>query len=220
MVWQNSGICKWVFRLVISSVTTVVVLTIIAAVLMNSVAAEGKSIAAGVGILVLTALVGIAVIVGVARAVAQRLATSLQSLVMITRQLAGGNPEVEPEMEAGNDELGTLQRSLGELARFLKRVVITAEAIAEGKVEVEVHVKDDQDRLNGALARMVEALRRKVEQIEEITRGDLRTEVQINSPHDRLGIAIRDMVNDLRRMAEIARRIAEGDLTVEVAPRS
>lgn len=91
------------------------------------------------------------------------------------------------------------------LTRPMKRLVVAADHIAAGDLQVDVPDEgrgDELGALAGAFARMAASLRRKTAVAERISAGDLTVEDVSASEEDTLGEAFATMVAVLRRQSE------------------
>ncbi|HWK30234.1 MAG TPA: methyl-accepting chemotaxis protein [Solirubrobacter sp.] len=104
------------------------------------------------------------------------------------------------------------------ITRPIVAVAEAAERVAEGDVDVEVHVKghDELARLGTSFQRTVDYLRDMAGHADRIAQGDLTQEVEPRSDSDVLGVAVRDM---RRRLAQLVGKVSESSRVLTSASR-
>src|SRR5262249_50071757 len=111
--------------------------------------------------------------------------------------------------------------SVRSLTLPMKEAVRTAEAIAQGDMEVAITVRrsDEIGKLLASMQAMVAYLHEMAVVADQIARGDLSKQAAPRSQADRFGHAFANMSTYLRDAAKVAERVADGDLAVQVEPR-
>ncbi len=127
----------------------------------------------------------------------------LKSAVEAADRLAMGDVSSEIGSDS-QDEIGQLQRSMGQMILSLRRMGEAANRIARGDLDLEVVPHSERDIFGTAMKNMVESLKRMAATADRIAAGDLTSEVMPASEKDRLGISFAAMARNLRELnAEI-----------------
>jgi len=130
----------------------------------------------------------------------------LKSAVDAADRLAAGDVSAEINSDS-RDELGQLQRSMGQMIQSLRRMGETASRIARGDLDVEVLPNSERDVFGIAMKNMVDALKQVAATADRIAAGDLTGEVQPASGKDRLGNSIATMAKNLRELNSEIREV-------------
>jgi methyl-accepting chemotaxis protein len=106
-----------------------------------------------VTVLVLSALLGIALALAIARMISRALRTG----IVVAERLAQGDLSMKIE-NPSQDEAGQLLRTMDTTVKSLQEVTRMAQQIAAGNLQVEVQPRSEKDTLMKALAEMVKKL--------------------------------------------------------------
>ena len=91
--------------------------------------------------------------------ISTRTARPIKAMIADIEQLARGNAHHRVLPSIRQDEIGDVQRALGELSAALTQNVSAAQSIADGNLEFEVTLCSEDDELGRALQRMIGKLR-------------------------------------------------------------
>ncbi|BDE06010.1 hypothetical protein WPS_12860 [Vulcanimicrobium alpinum] len=129
-------------------------------------AAEHEAIARAFTSILIIALIAIAVVLGLLWLVVRPLASISRRLARDAEALAEGRvDDVRPR--GGDDELGRIAESFGELIVYQRAIADVAAAIADGDLSRSVNAAGSGDRLGNAVARMTETLREIVIELQQ-----------------------------------------------------
>ena len=104
-------------------------------------------------------LVALALGVAIAYRTAHSITKPLTELIKIAEQI-GESGDLDHEIDIRrNDEIGQLGRTFGRMVTYLKEMAGVSEAIAGGKLDVEVQARSKNDTLGNAFTKMTDGLR-------------------------------------------------------------
>jgi methyl-accepting chemotaxis protein len=107
----------------------------------------------------ISTLVALALGVMIAYSTAKSIIGPLNSLTGVAKQI-GNSGDLDHEIDIKrNDEIGQLAGTFSSMVIYLKEMALVSEAIAGGKLTVDVQPRSKNDTLGNAFAKMVEGLR-------------------------------------------------------------
>ena len=130
----------------------------------------------------------------------------LQSAVDAADRLATGDVSTEIDSDS-QDEIGQLQRSMGQMIQSLRRMGEAANRIARGDLDLEVVPNSERDVFGSAMKNMVESLKQMADTADRIAAGDLTGKVQPASERDRLGNSFATMARNLQELNSEIREV-------------
>ena len=114
---------------------------------------------ATITVALLSTLLALALGVVIAYRTAKSITEPLTNLMQVAAQI-GDAGDLDHEIDVkGNDEIGGLARTFSKMVTYLKEMAAVSEAIAEGKLTVQVEPRSKNDTLGNAFARMTQGLR-------------------------------------------------------------
>jgi methyl-accepting chemotaxis protein len=114
---------------------------------------------ATITVALLSTLLALALGVAIAYTTAKSITEPLGNLMRVAEQI-GNAGDLEHEIDVkGDDEIGGLARTFSKMVTYLKEMAAVSEAIAEGKLTVQVEPRSKNDTLGNAFARMTQGLR-------------------------------------------------------------
>ena len=120
-----------------------------------------------IGIALFSTLIALSLGVVIAYRTAKSITGPLNSLIVVAQQIAN-NGDLEHHIDVqGNDEIGQLSRTFGNMVTYLREMASVSEAIAGGNLAVEVKPRSTNDTLGNAFARMIEGLRSLVRNVRD-----------------------------------------------------
>ena len=144
--------------------------------------------------------------------ITRNISRPLGQLTSVAEKISSG--EVDFDVPVGNrlDEVGKLARSFDQMAEYLRQMAAGAQAIAAGKLDVDVTPRSERDSFGLSFVSMLESLRATASAADRIAEGDLTIEVKPRSDKDVLGIALSQMVvslsGQLKELGEAASVLA------------
>ena len=144
--------------------------------------------------------------------ITRNISRPLGQLTSVAEKISSG--EVDFDVPVGNrlDEVGKLARSFHQMAEYLRQMAAGAQAIAAGKLDVDVTPRSERDSFGLSFVSMLESLRATASAADRIAEGDLTIEVKPRSDKDVLGIALSQMVvslsGQLKELGEAASVLA------------
>ncbi|MCX5810844.1 MAG: MCP four helix bundle domain-containing protein, partial [Proteobacteria bacterium] len=110
-------------------------------------------------ILMIAALIGVILAIGLGIFVARMITKPIQKAVEMIKELGMGRLGMRLKMDQ-KDEIGVMATTMDQFADDLQNIVVgTMQKIANGDVSMEVAVKDEKDEIAPALKKIVESLR-------------------------------------------------------------
>jgi methyl-accepting chemotaxis protein len=114
---------------------------------------------ATITISLLSTLLALALGGAIAYSTARSITEPLNDLMNVSRQIAdAGDLDHEIDIRR-NDEIGELARTFARTVTYVKEMASVSEAIAEGRLTVEIEPRSKKDTLGNAFSRMVAGLR-------------------------------------------------------------
>jgi methyl-accepting chemotaxis protein len=114
---------------------------------------------ATITVALLSTLLALALGVAIAYTTAKSITEPLGNLMRVAEQI-GNAGDLEHEIDVKrDDEIGGLARTFSKMVTYLKEMAAVSEAIAEGKLTVQVEPRSKNDTLGNAFARMTQGLR-------------------------------------------------------------
>ena len=151
-------------------------------------------------------LAAIMLAIAIAMIITASIVNPLSSAVEAAQRLATGDVSTEINSDS-KDEVGQLQRSMGQMIQSLRRMGETANRIARGDLDLEVVPNSERDVFGIAMKNMVESLKQMAATADRIAAGDLTGEVQPASDRDRLGNSFVTMARSLRELNSEIREV-------------
>ncbi len=152
----------------------------------------------------LVVIAGIALLLGIAVAYFLTLAirTPLQRLVEATDRLAAGDVDVTVGAQ-GEDEIGMLARSFGNMIENIKASALAAEKVAAGDLNVDVQVRSEKDVLGKNLLAMVTTLRSVIENIDKLHEEQKAGNIDYSIPSERFSGAFKQVTAGINGVIKI-----------------
>jgi methyl-accepting chemotaxis protein len=142
----------------------------------------------------------------------RRLANRASDLMQSVKEIGAGDFD-NPIHVTGDDELGSMARTIAQMQGNLASTVTIASKLSQGDITVEAAVLSEQDKLGLALRSMLEKLRYMVTIASRLSEGDLTVDPPVQSEKDKLGLALHMMVEKLRHITSSLKTIADGVAT-------
>lgn len=134
-------------------------------------AAMAQAVNATMQVILIAALIGLAVLLGLLYTVIRPLRGNARTLIRAARGLADGDIEQAIGVRS-RDELGDIAAAFRGMIAYQQRMTLVADAIAGGDLSNDMRPSCDRDRLAAALARMIDKLR-------ELIRGIAQTSAEL-----------------------------------------
>jgi methyl-accepting chemotaxis protein len=128
---------------------------------------------------------------------------SIAQLASIAEQISQGNIHVEIAEVSTRDELSMLAKAFQHLIAYLQEMAMTARAIAQGNVSLNIQPKSEHDVLGYAFLDMSAYLKHIASAAMSMAEGDLRQEIQPKTEQDLLGNAFQQLQVLRKTMQEI-----------------
>ncbi len=137
----------------------------------------------------------------------------------VAEAVAIGDVSLDVQADS-KDEIGQLLGAMGQLIQAERMAAELAGRLAIGDLNVDVHVRSDQDSLMKSLSTLVDAERDVAGIAQKLAEGDLNVDVEERSDKDALIQAIIALIEAEREVGEIAEKLSHGDLRITVRERS
>ncbi|HEY0995860.1 MAG TPA: methyl-accepting chemotaxis protein [Gemmatimonadaceae bacterium] len=156
----------------------------------------------------LLALLGLGVVRSRAAATGRAIVDPLREATSVADRIATG--DVAVALPAGSTrEIADLLEAMGRMIDYLRRMSALADAIAVGRLDVQIAPASGADRFAGAFEAMRLYLRQMSDVADQLAAGDLRGAVVARGEGDRFGEAFAAMLRTLRHTVGELRAGAE-----------
>jgi methyl-accepting chemotaxis protein len=151
--------------------------------------------------LILWSLLGFAVLVIViSLLVSNSLTQPIRQMAGVAQRLAGGDVEQTVDYHS-KDEMGYLAEAFRTMIDFQKAMVMTATAVADGDLSVEVKPKSERDRFGHALNVMIESLRGTITQVADSASSVEDSAGKLAQAAEQAGLATSQIANTIQQVA-------------------
>ena len=145
----------------------------------------------------LIALIAVLALGALSVATTQAVTKPLEEMASVAGRIARGDLSVTIP-PAGDDEMGHVLRSMGEMLTYLNEMAAVAQAVSLGNLTRNVAPRSEHDQFGTALSAMVQYLSEMSTTAERLAHGDLTVQVRPRSDDDAFGHAFAAMIERLR----------------------
>ncbi|MDD4583840.1 MAG: cache domain-containing protein, partial [Eubacteriales bacterium] len=150
------------------------------------------------------------------------IAKPIHKLVEISKQLAGGDVNVNVDTKA-TGEIGDLMKAYAELISNVKLQAEAMEKIAQGDLQTEVVPRSEKDVLAISMVSVTDTLRSLVQETDNMTKAAMEGQLQNRGNTDKFDGGYREIIegfnrafdaviDPLKMVAEYMDRISKGDI--------
>lgn len=137
----------------------------------------------------------------------RRIATRASSLMTLVSEIGAGKFD-NPMVVTGDDELGVMARTIGQMQSNLASTVTIASRLSEGDLTVEAPVLSEQDRLGIALNRMVKKLRHIILSLRGVADGVASGGAQLQAASKQVSAGANDQAVSVQETAAAMEQMA------------
>lgn len=137
----------------------------------------------------------------------RRIATRAKSLMTLVSEIGAGKFD-NPVVVTGDDELGVMAQSIGQMQTNLATTVKIAARLSEGDLTVDAPILSDQDRLGIALNRMVLKLRQIILSLRGVADGVASGGAQLQAASKQVSAGANDQAVSVQETAAAMEQMA------------